>query len=196
MLLHQVADLVSVTFYPLDIREVMKMKMKAKMRRRRGGWRTESTANRSKWWKSNFHPWLLPAIRIPSSGRFVFSLGVDRWLAGQLATGLSVSYWAIIYTRGGNLFTITGRMNYALSLAGRKIILFYLKFLPLLNYEEEWLILTYYVSTCLSWSFVLTRCCALTWVTKILMRATFGSRAATSPPPPLICADVIRKSSC
>jgi len=27
-----------------------------------------------------------------------------------------------------------------------------------------------YISTCLSWSFVLTRCCALTWVTKIRMR--------------------------
>jgi len=43
--------------------------------------------------------------------------------------------------------------------------------LPLSSYEEEWLLLKYYLSTCLSWSFVLMRCGTLTWVTKILMRA-------------------------
>jgi len=37
----------------------------------------------------------------------------------------------------GNLFTITDRMNCALSLAGRKINLFYPKILPLSNSEEE-----------------------------------------------------------
>jgi len=46
----------------------------------------------------------------------------------------------------------------------------YPKILLLSNHEEEWLLLTYYVSTCLSWSSVLRRCCTLTWITKILMR--------------------------
>jgi len=64
----------------------------------------------------------------------------------------------------------TGRTNCALPLASRKINWFYPN-LPLANYEEEWLLLTDYISTYLSWSFVLMRCCALTWVTKILMRA-------------------------
>jgi len=69
---------------------------------------------------------------------------------------------ALCYRPGmGNLFT--GRMKCALSLGGRKINWFYLKILSLPNYEEEWLLLTYYLSTCLSWSFVLTRRCALTW---------------------------------
>ena len=45
------------------------------------------------------------------------------------------------------------------------------KILPFFNYEEEWLLLTNHRSTCSSWSFVLMRCCALTWVTKNLMRA-------------------------
>jgi len=57
----------------------------------------------------------------------------------------------------GNLFTITGRVNCALSLAGRKINWFYPKILPLSNYGEEWLLLTCHQSTCLSWSFLLTR---------------------------------------
>ena len=43
--------------------------------------------------------------------------------------------------------------------------------LNLSNHEEEWLILAYYLSTCLSRSFVLTRRCTLSWVTKILMWA-------------------------
>ena len=68
----------------------------------------------------------------------------------------------------GNLFTITGRIYCASSLAGRKIIKsikinsFYPKIRPFSNYEEEWLLLTYYPSTCLSWSFVLT----LIWLKK------------------------------
>jgi len=37
----------------------------------------------------------------------------------------------------GNLFTITDRVNYALSLAGPKINQFYPKILPLSNNEEE-----------------------------------------------------------
>jgi len=45
-------------------------------------------------------------------------------------------------------------MNCALSLAGRKIYWFYPKVLPLSNYEEEWLLLTYYVPA-YHWSFVL-----------------------------------------
>jgi len=54
----------------------------------------------------------------------------------------------------GNLFIITGRMNCALTLAGRKINEFYPKILPLSNNEEECLLLTQCLSTCLSWSFV------------------------------------------
>jgi len=42
--------------------------------------------------------------------------------------------------------------------------------LPSSYYEEKCFFLTYYLSTCLSWSFLLRRCCALVWVTKILMR--------------------------
>jgi len=48
---------------------------------------------------------------------------------------------------------------------------FYPKILPFFNYEEDWLLLTCNLSTCLSWWFVSTRCCTLTWVTKILIRA-------------------------
>jgi len=62
-----------------------------------------------------------------------------------------------------NLFIITGRMKCALLLAGRKINRFYPKILPLSNYEEEWLLMTCDLSTCLLWSFVLTRFCTLTY---------------------------------
>jgi len=48
---------------------------------------------------------------------------------------------------------------------------FILKFYLYLNMRKEWLLSIYYLSSCLSWSFVLTRCCSLTWVTKVLMRA-------------------------
>ena len=72
---------------------------------------------------------------------------------------------------GGNVFTVASRMNCALSLVVHKINQFYPKIFPLFNFEEEWLLVTDYISTCLPWSFVLTRCCALSWVTKILMRA-------------------------
>ena len=71
----------------------------------------------------------------------------------------------------GNLFTITGRMNCALSLEGRRINWFYLKILPFSDFEEQWLLFMYYLSACLSWSFVLTRSYTQTLVTKILMRA-------------------------
>jgi len=57
----------------------------------------------------------------------------------------------------GNLFKIMGYMNYAISLAGRKINKFYPKIIPSSYYEEKLLLLTYYLSTCLSWSFVLKR---------------------------------------
>ena len=62
-----------------------------------------------------------------------------------------------------NLLIITGRMNCALALAGRKINLMQPKIMSLSNYEEEWLILTCCQGTWLSWT--------LTWVTKILIRA-------------------------
>ena len=71
----------------------------------------------------------------------------------------------------GNIFTITGLMSCALSLADRKIYGLFPKVLPLSDYEEEWLLLMYYLSACLLCSFVLTWSCTLTLVTKILMRA-------------------------
>ena len=84
--------------------------------------------------------------------------------------------------QGGNLITTPGRMNCALSLAGRKINRFYPKIPPLSNYEEEWLLLNYYLSTCLSCS-VLTRCCTMTWVTKVWIGPyQMFTRAAGSPP--------------
>ena len=83
----------------------------------------------------------------------------------------------------GNLITIAGRMKCALSLAGRKIIRFYPKIPPLFKYEEEWLLLNYYLSTCLSCSFVLTRFCTMTWVTKVWIGPyQMFTRAAGSPP--------------
>jgi len=47
----------------------------------------------------------------------------------------------------GSLFIITGRMICALPLAGRKMNKLYSKIKSLSNYEEEWLLLTYYLST-------------------------------------------------
>jgi len=84
----------------------------------------------------------------------------------------------------GNLFTIMSCMNCALSLMDCKIKWFYPKIIPLFNYEEEWRLLTYYLSTCLSWSFVLTRCCTLNWVTKILMWAMLNVHTGCRFPTP------------
>ena len=56
--------------------------------------------------------------------------------------------------------------------------------LSLSDYGEEWLLLTYYVSTCVSWNFVLTRCCTLTWVTKIMMRTISNLHAGRRFPNP------------
>jgi len=78
------------------------------------------------------------------------------------------SEWAALKSGVRNLFTAMGRMNCALALAGGKINYFFLKILPSSNYEEERLLLTYYLSTCLSWSFVMTRFCTLTCITKIM----------------------------
>ena len=83
----------------------------------------------------------------------------------------------------GNLFTIAGRMNCILLLVGRKINSFYPKILPLCNYKEEWLFLTYYLSTCLLWRFVLTPDGALTRVRKNLMRAKSNFHAGRRFPP-------------
>jgi len=84
----------------------------------------------------------------------------------------------------GNLFTITGRIKCALSLAGRKINWFYPHILPLSNYEEERLLLAYYLTTCLSWCLVLKRCCTLTWVRKIMLRAISSVYAGRRFPTP------------
>ena len=42
------------------------------------------------------------------------------------------------------------------------------------------------ICTCLSWSFVLTRCCTLTWVTKILMTAISNVHASRRFPTPAL----------
>jgi len=70
----------------------------------------------------------------------------------------------------GNLFVIRGRINCGISLAGRKN--------QLISSQNYTLILqrkikreNYCLLVRLSWSFVSRRCCVLTWVTKILMRA-------------------------
>ena len=63
-------------------------------------------------------------------------------------------------------------MNCAKSWLAAKSNNFILKFdLYLERGRVTSLELGYYLGTCLLWSFVLTRCCALTWVTQILMRA-------------------------
>jgi len=51
-----------------------------------------------------------------------------------------------------------------------------------INYEKEWLLLNYYLSTCLSCCFVLTWCCTLAWVTNILVRALSNVRAGRIRP--------------
>jgi len=63
-----------------------------------------------------------------------------------------------------------------------KSVDFILKFY--LIYEEEWLLLNYYLSTCLSCGFVLTWCCTLTSVTKILVRAISNVHAGRRFPTP------------
>ena len=60
-----------------------------------------------------------------------------------------------------------------------KSIYFILKFYL---YQKEWLLMTYYLSTCLSRSFVLTRWCTLTWVTKIMLRAISNVHAGRIGP--------------
>jgi len=62
-----------------------------------------------------------------------------------------------------------------------KISLF--SFLPLSNCEEGWL-LTCYLGTRLLWTFILTRCCALTWVTDILVRTISSVHAGRRFPTP------------
>jgi len=98
----------------------------------------------------------------------------------------------------GNLFTITGRLNFGMSLAGRKnFILKFCLYLPK-NRKEKKLrqgarkTSFDLLSTCLLvMSFILMWCCALTWVTKILMRAILNARGAAFCPrapgfPPLL----------
>ena len=49
--------------------------------------------------------------------------------------------------------------------------------------EQETLLLTYCQRVWLSWSFVLTYCSVLTWITKILMQATLNVHAGRRLPP-------------
>ena len=69
-----------------------------------------------------------------------------------------------------------------------KINQFHSKILPLYKCEEEWLLLPYYLITCLSRSFVLTWCCTLTSVTKIWMRAISNLHAGRRSPTPCFSA--------
>jgi len=61
--------------------------------------------------------------------------------------------------------------------------------LPLSNYDEEWLLLNYYLSTCLSCCFVLTRCGTLTWATTILVQAVPNVNAGYSCIEKLYCIE-------
>jgi len=90
----------------------------------------------------------------------------------------------ILKTRVGNQITIKGRMNCALSLACRKVNYFILKLYLYLTMKKSGF--SYYLSTCLSWSFVLKRCCAPTWLTKILMRTTSNVHAGHRFPTPVL----------
>jgi len=103
-----------------------------------------------------------------------------------------------------NLFSNTASMICGLlSMAGQKnwlILSSHLNFIFSMkisreNYAKgpEILLLTCCLhAVCLSWSFVLTRCCILTWVTKTLMRAILNVHAGHFGPwaagfPLLIC---------
>jgi len=87
----------------------------------------------------------------------------------------------------GNLFIITCRIKCRKSLARRKYCLILPSTSTFIfprnkereNYvkEREMRLLTHCLHYCLSWSFVLTRCCVLTWVMKILMRVTLNVHA-------------------
>ena len=73
-----------------------------------------------------------------------------------------VQGWEPIYYHGPHQLCMTA--------GGPQNQRIFVKIQPLSNYEEEWLLMTYYLSTCLSWIIVSTRR-TLTWVTKILLRA-------------------------
>jgi len=49
---------------------------------------------------------------------------------------------------------------------------------------KEGLLLTYHLSSCLSWSFILMRFCTLNWVAKILMRVISYIHAGRRFPTP------------
>ena len=85
------------------------------------------------------------------------------WIPRKLTANLK------LLIRVGNLFSTRGTWIVHYGLQNQLIFLwnFFFTYLP----EEEWLLLTYYLSTCSSWSFVLTRGCTLTWRSKILMRS-------------------------
>jgi len=95
------------------------------------------------------------------------SVSKNELLTNQWLSGFNLDF-AHSKAGVGNLFAITGRMNCSLSLAGRKFSSFYPKIILLSNYEEEWLLLTYYLCTCLS-SASFWRDFVITWVIKILM---------------------------
>ena len=89
-----------------------------------------------------------------------------EWFSSYLHTSLSAFRSGM-----GNLFTIAGHINCGISLAGRTInfncILKFCLYLPNLQKENTDL---FWLTVYLSWSFVLTRCYVLIWLTKILMR--------------------------
>jgi len=82
----------------------------------------------------------------------------------------------------GKLFTIMGRINCGLLLAGRKKCI--LRFYFYLIMRDGGFLLHPNLSTCLSWSFVLTWFCTINWLTKILMRAISNVHAGRRFPTP------------
>jgi len=67
-----------------------------------------------------------------------------------------VAHFQPATTGVGNLFTIADRMNCYIIAGEPQNQFIYPKILPLSDYKAERLLLTYYLSTYLSWSFVLT----------------------------------------
>ena len=96
-----------------------------------------------------------------------------------LRWGTERSSFDLSDSRTGNLFTATGS----------KITQFYLKIVPLSSKAKNmsrserdfsWL------TVCLSWSFVITRCCVSTWVTKILMHTILNVDAGRKSLTPVV----------
>jgi len=75
---------------------------------------------------------------------------------------------ALIYYHGPHiLWNIAGEPQVILL---KNLTLVFLRKTTRENFKDQEMLLTYGLRVCWSWSFILTRCCVLTWVTKLLMR--------------------------